>query len=67
MLESETVEYVIQINGKKRSIINSKKDIDEKTLIEKIKKNQKIRKFLDGSNIIRSIFVKNKLINLIIK
>jgi len=67
MLESETVEYVIQINGKKRSIINSKKDIDEKTLIEKIKKDQKIGKFLDGSNIIRSIFVKNKLINLIIK
>ena len=67
ILESETVEYVIQINGKKRSIINSKKDIDEKTLIEKIKKDQKIGKFLDGSNIIRSIFVKNKLINLIIK
>ena len=67
MLVSETVEYVIQINGKKRSIINSKKDIDEKTLIEKIKKDQKIGKFLDGSNIIRSIFVKNKLINLIIK
>ena len=67
MLGSETVKYVIQINGKKRSIINSKKDIDEKTLIEKIKKDQKIGKFLDGSNIIRSIFVKNKLINLIIK
>jgi len=67
MLESEIVKYVVQINGKKRSIINSKKDIDEKTLIEKIKKDQKITKFLDGNNIIRSIFVKNKLINLIIK
>ena len=33
----------------------------------KIKKDQKIGKFLDGNNIIRSIFVKNKLINLIIK
>ena len=67
MLGSETVEYVIQINGKKRSIINSKKDIDEKTLMKKIKKDQKIVKFLDGNNIIRSIFVKNRLINLIIK
>ena len=67
ILESETVEYVIQINGKKRSIINSKKNIDEKTLVEKIKKDQKVGKFLDGNNIIRSIFVKNKLINLIIK
>jgi len=36
-------------------------------LLLAIKKDQKIRKFLDGNNIIRSIFVKNKLINLIIK
>ncbi len=67
MLKSETVKYVIQINGKKRSIINSKKDIDEKTLIEEVKKDQRTGKFLEGSNITRSIFIKNKLINLIIK
>ena len=58
MLEDEAIEYVIQINGKKRSLISLEKDLDEKTLIEKIKKDKKSKKFLEGSNIIRSIFIK---------
>jgi len=67
MLEDDTIEYVIQINGKKRSLISLEKDLDEKKLIEEIKKDKKSKKFLEGSNIIRSIFIKNKLINLIVK
>jgi leucyl-tRNA synthetase len=66
-LTRDDVNIVIQINGKKRSIVNVKKDIDEKMLIVEIKKDEKIKKFLNNGNIIRSIFVKNKLINLIIK
>ena len=58
---------VIQINGKKRSIINIQKDLDEKTLIKAIKKDSNIKKFLENNTIIRSIYVKNKLINLILK
>ena len=67
MLKTDMIEYVIQINGKKRSLITSKKDLDEKTLIEEIKKDKKSKNFLEGNNIIRSIFIKNKLINLIVK
>ena len=61
------VNIVIQINGKKRSIINIQKDLDEKTLIIAIKKDLNIKKFLENNIIIRSIYVKNKLINLIVK
>jgi len=61
------VNIVIQINGKKRSIINIQKDLDEKTLITAIKKDLNIKKFLENNIIIRSIYVKNKLINLIVK
>jgi len=60
------INLVVQINGKKRSLINIKKDIDEKNLIEIIKKDQKILKFING-DIIKVIFIKNRLINLIIK
>ena len=41
-------------------------DIEEKTLINLIKEDKSLSKFLDG-NIIKCIFIKNKLINLIIK
>ena len=58
---------VIQINGKKRSIINCKKGITEDTLIKLIKEDKKLDKFIKNKKIIRSIFIKNKLINLIIK
>ena len=60
------INLVVQINGKKRSLINTKKNIDEESLIEIIKKDQKILKFING-DIIKVIFIKNRLINLIIK
>ena len=62
----DNVDIVIQINGKKRSIINANMDIQKETLINLIKKDHNLSKFLNG-DIIKCIFIKNKLINLIIK
>ena len=61
------VNIVVQINGRKRSILNTQKDIDEKMLILAVKKDGNVQKFLENNTIIRSIYVKNKLINLIVK
>jgi len=41
--------------------------IEEKELIEKIRKTKELQKFIDNKNIIKTIFIKDKLINLIIK
>ena len=65
--ENEDINIVIQINGKKRSIINCKKGTTEKTLMKKIKEDIKINKFLENKKNIKSIFIKDKLLNLIIK
>ena len=56
-----------KIKSKHKWVINTKKDSDEKIVTDELKKDAKIQKFLENGNIIRSIFVKNKLINLIIK
>ena len=66
-LVENNIKVVVQINGKKRSIIESKIDIDEKELIQKIEKDSKTSKYLENKKIFKSIFIKNKLINLIIK
>ena len=66
-LVNEDTTIVIQINGKKRSIINCKKGITEKALIKIIKDDIKVNKFLENKKNIKSIFIKNKLLNLIIK
>ena len=65
-LKKESFNIVIQINGKKRDLMNFNKDINEKDLLLEIKNNVKINKFLKDKEIKKSIYIKNKLINLII-
>ena len=66
-LKTEKNLIVIQINGKKRGIIDSEKNIGEKDLIEKIKKKKELQKFFEDKKIFKSIFIRDKLINLIVK
>ena len=63
----EKFNIVVQINGKKRSLISTKNSLDEKNLLETIRKEKDLEKFLENKNIIKSIYIKNKLINLIVK
>tara|TARA_B110000971_G_scaffold119793_1_gene122625 strand:- start:1498 stop:4044 length:2547 start_codon:yes stop_codon:yes gene_type:complete len=64
---SEKINFVIQINGKKRAIIEVKNDIDENILMQIINEHEKINKYFVSLKITRKIFVKNKLINFITK
>ena len=66
-LEKKMLEIVLQINGKKRSLIDCNKDIKESELLNIIKSNDDYKKYLEDKKIIRVIYVKNRLINLIIK
>ena len=67
MLENKTIDFVIQINGKKKEIIKTKKDIDEKTVMELIKKDDKISKNFKNKKINKVFFVKNRLINILLE
>jgi len=66
MLKEEIVNVVIQINGKKRGLIETKPNIIEEKLFEIIKNDEKIMKYLNQKNIKRKIYIKNKLLNIII-
>ena len=66
-LKNKKINIVVQINGKKRTLIALEKSMEEKDLVEKIKKTKELQKFLEKKDIIKSIFIKDKLINLIIK
>ncbi|MDA8918224.1 leucine--tRNA ligase [Candidatus Pelagibacter sp.] len=63
----ENINFVIQINGKKRAILNVKRDISEKDLLSEIQQNkQELKKFLKDQIIKKTIFVSNRLINIIL-
>ena len=57
---------VVQINGKKRELLEFNNQISKKDLLEEINKNDNILKFIEGKKIKKTIYVENKLINLII-
>ena len=66
LLEKKIVSIVVQIGGKKRGIIEAKKDTEEKTIMELIAKEDKINKNLENKKINKVIFVKNRLINIVL-
>ena len=66
LLVEDKIDYVIQINGKKRAILNENRDIDQESLLTKIKNNKISQKYLKDKSINKIIFVKNRLINLLI-
>jgi leucyl-tRNA synthetase len=66
-LKNENVTIVIQINGKKREVLEVKMDCKENKILEIINQNSKIIDYIKDKKIIKTIFVPNKIINLIIK
>ena len=66
ILKEETINIVIQINGKKRGLIQTKPNITEEKLFEMVKNDEKVKKYFDEKNIKRKIYIKDKLLNVII-
>tara|TARA_A100001234_G_C12639146_1_gene391252 strand:- start:1618 stop:4038 length:2421 start_codon:yes stop_codon:yes gene_type:complete len=66
LLEENFVNIVVQINGKKRGLIKAEKNISEINVLKSIEKESNIMKFLSEKEIKKKIFIKNKLINIII-
>ena len=61
------VEMAVQVNGKLKGTINVPVDSDEQAVMEAVKAVEKVQKAIDGMDIVKTILVKNKLINLIVK
>ena len=65
-LVEENVNFVVQINSKKRAILNVKRNINEANILKEIQENKDTEKLLKGQKIQKTIFVSNRLINIII-
>ena len=65
ILIADKVNFIVQINGKTRTILNIKKGYDKKEIIQKVNDNDKMKKFLKNKDIKNIIFIPDKLINLI--
>ena len=67
LLEEENCKIVIQVDGRKRGILETPINTEEKTIVKKSKKISNVLKHVENSIIIKNIYIKNKLINFITK
>ena len=65
-LKNTKIDYVIQINGKKRSLINAEKDLKPELLFELVKKDEILDKYLKNLSVKKIIFVENRLMNILV-
>ncbi len=67
LLNKQEVTVVVQVNGKKRGLFIAKKDMAEKEALTEAIKIENVQKNLSNKEIVKKIFVKNKIINFITK
>lgn len=65
-LENSQVTYVVQVNGKVRGRIDSEKDKSKDEILALAREEPNIKKFL-SEEILKVIFVPNKLLNIVVK
>jgi leucyl-tRNA synthetase len=66
MLERETFELVIQVNGKVRDRVEVSVDLPEEELVARAKASPRVQAQLDGREIRQAIVVPRKLVNLVV-
>ena len=64
-LVEDAVNIAVQINGKLRSTIQMPLDSEQKTVKEKVFNDEKVLKHTEGKSIIKEIYVKNKIYNIV--
>ena len=63
----ESVEIVVQVNGKIKAKLNIPVDAQKDEILSLAKSDENVRKAIDGMNIIKEIVVPKKLVNLVVK
>lgn len=63
----ESVEIVVQVNGKIKAKLNIPVDADKDAVLDLAKNDENVKKSIDGMKIIKEIVVPKKLVNLVVK
>ena len=63
----ENIKIAVQINGKTKKVIEVSKNLNEKDVINECLKDKKLKELLDVNKLLKTVFVKNKIINYLIK
>ncbi len=63
----DVIEIAVQINGKLKGRITIPADADEKTALDAAKSDEKVANELNGKTVIKEIYVKGKIVNIVVR
>ena len=66
-LAEETIEIVVQVNGKLKAKLNIAVNADKDSVMEMAMSDAKVKESIEGKNIVKQIYVPNKLVNIVAK
>lgn len=66
-LKDDVITIGVQINGKLRSTIDISSNEKEEDVLSRVLEDFKIKNYIDGKNIVKKIYIKNKIVNIVVK
>jgi len=66
-LKQDFVELPVQVNGRLRDRVVVPVDVEEETLKEKVLSLEKVRRYVEGRKVLRFIYVKGRLVNVVVR
>lgn len=67
LCKDDTIEIVVQVNGKLKAKLNIPVDSDKDSVIAMAMADEKVKESTDGKNVVKQIYVPNKLVNIVAK
>ena len=67
LCKDDTIEIVVQINGKVKAKLNIAVDEDKDVVMEMAMTDEAVKAAIEGKNIVKQIYVPNKLVNIVAK
>ena len=67
LCKEDTIEIVVQVNGKLKAKLNIEMDADKDSVMEMAMSDDKVKEAVEGKNILKQIYVPNKLVNIVAK
>ena len=66
-LEQDTIEIIVQINGKLKEKMQIASGLDRAALEEQVRANEKVQALIEGKNVVKTIAVPDKLVNFVVR
>ena len=66
-LVQDTIEIIVQVNGKLKAKMEVEAGLDRAALEEEVRANDEVKALIEGKNVVKVIAVPNKLVNFVVK